>query len=156
MSEMLNMANARKPEQAEKMRAIAVAGICPFCPEHLADNHKEPIARENEHWFLTRNDWPYEGTKHHWLLIAKRHVRDVDELTPAETDSLFEMVRWLKKEYDIAGGSFLMRTGDTRFTGATVTHLHAHFISGSAWQSDKKPGKDDYVLTAVAINKDGS
>jgi len=42
-------------------------------------------------------------------------------------------------ENKIPGGTFIMRFGDTRYTGASVSHLHANLISPDGEDKDRKP-----------------
>jgi ATP adenylyltransferase len=104
-------------------------GVCPFCPEQLATYHKNPILISKKHWLATENMYPYKGVKYHFLLIHKKHLSHINELSPEAWQELHEVTDEICAEYKIEGGSFLMRFGDSRFTGASVTHLHAHIIS---------------------------
>ena len=56
------------------MAALEAAGICVFCPEHVAEHHRQPIEFSGEHWYVTRNDYPYPGTAAHYLIVPHRHV----------------------------------------------------------------------------------
>ncbi len=127
----LNHSEARTPEQRELMAHIENDGVCPFCAEHFTKYHPKPILRESDSWFLTTNMSPYEGTKHHFLFVYKpSHITKPSEMTDAAKLDLFAHIAWLETEYQIAGGSFFMRFGDTRTNGSSVEHLHAHLIVG--------------------------
>jgi diadenosine tetraphosphate (Ap4A) HIT family hydrolase len=39
----------------------------------------------------------------------------------------------------ITGGTLMIRSGETRFTGATVNHLHAHLIVGGPREEGNQP-----------------
>ncbi len=125
---LMNLSNARLPAQRAQMEEITKQGICPFCPKHLPRTHREPIEWGGTWWLVTKNDYPYEGTVVHYLLICRQHVTRVDELPPEAMAEFGEHIAQLSQ--DIPGGVVLMRWGDTAVTGATIAHLHAHFIVG--------------------------
>ena len=45
-------------------------------------------------------------------------------------EELLDHIKWANKKFKIPGASFIMRFGDHNYTGATITHLHAHIVSG--------------------------
>ena len=71
---------ARGEEQRRYMEELEAAGICVFCPEHFAAYHREPVELSGEHWYVTRNDYPYAGTRAHYLIVPHLHVRAFEEL----------------------------------------------------------------------------
>ena len=103
-------------------------GVCPFCPEQLAKYHKNPILIDKEFWLATENMYPYKGVKYHFLLIHKKHISHISEVSQEAWTELHTLTDEINKKYNIKGGSFLMRFGDSQFTGASVTHLHAHIV----------------------------
>lgn len=107
---------------------IQKAGVCPFCPEQLKNYHKNPILEESAEWVLTENMYPYKGAKHHLLLIHKKHISTIDEMSATAWSELQELIKKATTRFNITGGTFFARFGDTRFTGASVTHLHAHIV----------------------------
>lgn len=127
-AESVNLSNARTEQQRGVMEAIATDGDCPFCPEHLAKYHKNPIIRTGENWLLTANQWPYENTRVHMLAIAAYHVETLDGLKTGAFEELGDHMRWATREYAVKAGGVAMRFGDTSLTGASVSHLHAHLI----------------------------
>lgn len=124
---------------AEVINQINENKVCPFCPEHLATYHKNPILKENTHWLATNNMYPYEGAAHHLLLIHKQHIEDFAEISVEAWKELNEIIAWAIKEKAIQGGSLLMRFGNTACTGASVSHLHANIVSGDLDNKDRKP-----------------
>lgn len=135
----LNLNHARSQEQIDLMKKIIADGVCPFCPEYLTKYHPKGIIHENENWFLTENMTPYEGSKFHFLAIYKKHAIMPSEVPAEHIGKLFELLNWAIEAYKIPGGSILMRFGDTDYTGASVTHLHAHLVVGDSRQnSDEK------------------
>ena len=125
----VNLDNARKPEQWAVMERILLDGVCPFCPQHLAVYHKVTVIRENAYWVLTKNQWPYENTRIHLLIIAKRHWQTLSDIRPAAWVELGEMVASVESEHLITGGGLGLRFGDPRKNGGTVSHLHWQLLS---------------------------
>jgi diadenosine tetraphosphate (Ap4A) HIT family hydrolase len=138
---LLNLSEARVSEQLEQMQKLRELGICPFCPEYLAAYHREPILFQNEYWVVTKNDWPYEGSEIHLLLIHKRHIQSLKEISLEASVSLHSAFDWIMREFHIPGGAFVMRFGEMNYNGATVSHLHAHIVSGSEKNERSEPIK---------------
>lgn len=143
MKKHLKLQNARIPAQANKMKKLIKLGICPFCKENFAKHHDNPILRETKSWIVSKNDYPYDGTKTHILLVFKKHADSFEKISPKEITEFLQNIKWIKKKFKIPGGSLFMRFGDHDYTGATVTHLHAHIISGS------KQNKGTEIITTV-------
>lgn len=134
------MENARTEEQRALMQKIAEDGVCPFCAEHFKKYHPKPIIKETDSWFLTENMSPYKGTKHHFLYVYKKgHRTSPNEITTESRVDLFDLIDFTMQEYQIEGGTFFMRFGDTRFTGSSVEHLHAHLIVGDVDDPNHEP-----------------
>jgi len=133
-----NMANARVPEQLKQMEDLQKMKICPFCRKYFEKNHREPILREGKNWLVTKNDYPYEGSRVHMIINYKKHIDSVEKISPQSMIELFSHIRWIKKKFNIRGGAFLMRFGDIKYTGASITHLHAHLISGYKQKKDSE------------------
>ena len=113
---------ARSDDQRDYMADLEERGICVFCLEH----QRAEIAFEGEHFYVTRNAWPYRGTKEHWLIVPRAHVRAFDELPDAAGAELWAIKRRLKG--DAAATATVERSGDMRYNGGSVAHLHIHFV----------------------------
>lgn len=138
--DLLNFQNARTPEQVELMQKIAEDGVCPFCADHFKTYHPKLVLKETDYWFLTENMSPYAGTKHHFLFVYKpAHITKLSEIVPEASTDLFALLSSTIDEYEIPGGSFFMRFGDTRYTGSSVAHLHAHLIMGDVDMPGHEP-----------------
>jgi diadenosine tetraphosphate (Ap4A) HIT family hydrolase len=129
------------------MKKIVERGHCPFCAENLKLYHKIPNELEGEFWIVTKNQWPYEHTKFHYLAILKRHAELLSQLTYEEGAELIQLFGKLEKKLDVPGGGFAMRFGDTNYSSGTVKHLHAQFIIPDIDKPDFQPvrfkiGKD--------------
>lgn len=137
----INVNNSREKDQIEVMQKIADESHCPFCEENLRLYHKNPILKDGKYWLVTKNQWPYQHTKHHFLLIYKEHATVLADLAAEAGGELFTMIKELEKEYKFEGGGFSMRFGDTDFSAGTVNHLHVQLVIPDAMAKDFEPVK---------------
>lgn len=128
MMNQFNYDNARHEEQKAVMAQIEADGVCSFCLENMPKYHKHPIEKTDEHWYVTKNAWPYDNTAHHFLIVPITHVTDTAELSPEAWAELQSMHKWIVETYNIQNGTLMLRTGDMSKSGSSVLHLHAHFI----------------------------
>jgi hypothetical protein len=135
MTSFIEPHNARTDEQKSVMTDILQANECPFCEENLTKYHKKPILRRGVHWLVTENQWPYQGSKIHLLIILLTHEVDVMSLPVGAGEELLDHLRWARGVYDMVGGAIVMRYGNPTFSGATVCHLHAQIIMPSDGQN---------------------
>lgn len=119
---------ARSDDQRRQMEELEAAGVCVFCPEHFAEYHREPVEHSGEHWYVTKNDYPYRGTVAHYLIVPHRHVSSFDELPDAAGAELWAIRRGLKRRHEALATAAVERSGDLRFNGGSVAHLHTHFV----------------------------
>ncbi len=129
MTELYHLPAARSDEQRAYMEDLEARGICVFCPEHFAEYHREPIEHSGEHWYVTRNDYPYAGTVAHFLIVPHRHVTAFDELPDEAGAELWAIRRWLKQSLAPLATATVERSGDMRFNAGSVAHLHTHFVA---------------------------
>jgi ATP adenylyltransferase len=97
---------------------------CPFC--HCP---KERVFYENELAFAIRDAFPV--TYLHTLVIPKRHVPEVFELSRPETNAYNELLKRAKQEIqqtdaEVAGFNIGVNNGE--LAGQTVQHCHIHLI----------------------------
>jgi diadenosine tetraphosphate (Ap4A) HIT family hydrolase len=141
----VDLNNARPGVYTDVIKKIQEDKICPFCIEHLQSVHPNPI-EEKTYWVVTDNAYAYKPKKQHVLLIHKEHIDDIAHISAEAWNELHDIIKSEKEKRGITGGTFIMRFGETKYTGASVTHLHAHLF-----QSD--PDHEDYgpsgVLTRV-------
>ena len=114
---------ARTPEQRARMRDLAARGVCLFCPEHAGE-----LLHRGEHWYVKRNDFPYAGTVEHYLIVPLRHVVAFDELPDEAGAELWAIKRMLKDRHAPVATATVERSGDMRFNGGSIAHLHTHFV----------------------------
>ena len=137
----VNLNNARLGVYAQVIEKIGKDNICPFCIENLGKIHPHPLD-ERKFWTITDNAYPYIPKKEHLLIIHREHIDDVSKLSEEAWTELKNIINELKEKRKITGGSFIMRFGETKFTGASVTHLHAHLFQPDPDnpEYDKKKG----------------
>jgi dihydrofolate reductase/diadenosine tetraphosphate (Ap4A) HIT family hydrolase len=130
---------ARFEDQYQKMRQILNDGLCPFCPQWLDWYHDSPVLFATDHWIITPNDNPYEGTSLDLLLIPKLHVTNFNQL-PVEVQADFgKAISWIIDNYNLSFGALGMRFGEMWYTGGSVAHLHAQIKVGDVDSSNFSP-----------------
>ena len=97
---------------------------CLFC-----NLPKKRIIDEDEFMFVIKDAFPV--TKHHTLIIPKRHVADYFGLHQPELNSLNSMLQKhkdliIKKDKTVTGFNIGMNNGED--AGQTVFHCHVHLI----------------------------
>ena len=123
--------NARFDEQRAIMREIEAAGVCPFCSGNDSETKLMSVIKEGKYWQVRENRWPYNNTRVHLLIIHNEHAEKLADVKPEAAVELFELVKWAESEYNVSGGAIGIRFGDPRTNGATVNHLHVHFIAAN-------------------------
>ena len=119
---------ARSAGQRAYMEGLEAGRICIFCPEHVADHHAEEVEFSGEHWYVTRNAYPYAGTAAHYLIVARRHVSSFDELPDEAGAELWAIKRRLKAQLGAPSTATIERSGRMALNGGSVAHLHTHFV----------------------------
>jgi len=109
----------------------AKKGACPFC------DPKDRIILERPHAFVTYNIAPTH--KHHSMVIPRRHIVSIRELSPEETLDIASLISegmTLLHKLGYTFVSLLMRDG--LHPGKSIEHLHYHLIP----QTDFRPEPD--------------
>lgn len=149
MGKFVNVDNSKRgdgSDYGDVIRRIAERGECPFCRENLYKEHKKPILAEGKSWIVTESSWPYKHSRDHLLFIHSRHITDVRELTIEDFADLQELLERVRQERGIEGGALMMRFGNTEWNGASVSHLHAHLVTGDP---TKPKGEREPVLARI-------
>lgn len=108
--------------QYYEMRRQFESGVCPFCVVNSSINK---TLFDNEHWLVWENAFSAgEHCKHMFVIVAKRHIRILPNVTPAGWMALDEALSWLHAMYRLPGGMLFLRFGDMCFNAGTVPHLH--------------------------------
>ncbi len=138
----VNLDNSKRDKESgynNVIEQIQKDGVCPFCPEQLEKYHKNPILRETTSWLATKNMYPYKGAALHILFIHKKHIVDISDIRPEAWSEFHTLVSDIEKDFDIKGGTCFIRFGDTKYTGASVSHLHAHIIMSDPFANTYTP-----------------
>lgn len=109
---------------------------CPFCAQ--LEEHKDAenfILKRYEHISIFLNRFPYQYG--HMLIIPKRHIANLEDLTDKEYTELFHLIRkavcCLKETYNIDGANVGINLGSA--AGASKPdHLHVHILP--RWHHD--------------------
>jgi len=120
---------ARSDAQRGYMHDLEDAEICVFCADHFDAYHREPIEITGWHWYVTKNDFPYVGTTAHYLIVPHLHVSSFDELPDEAGAELWSLKRALKDRLQPLAVATVERSGDMRYNGGSVAHLHVHFVA---------------------------
>lgn len=118
---------AKNKEYGSAIDKIASEGKCPFCPDNFK-YHKNEIIKKYGRWFITKNSWPYENAKEHFLIIGEDHKEHISEFDSKDLAEVNFLAKWAAAEFRLKGGVLALRFGATEYTGATVCHLHFHLI----------------------------
>ena len=123
MPELYHLPAARSDDQRARMERLERERTCFFCEAGSP-------AFEGEHWYVRENDYPYTGTEAHYLIVPHAHVRAFDELPDEAGAELWAIKRRLKEQlgHPVATAT-VERSGDMRYNGGSVAHLHIHFVA---------------------------
>lgn len=115
---------------------MTIEKSCPFCQLAAAD-----IVVENAFHVVIQDRFPV--SLGHSLIIPKRHVASLFELTAEEFNALHELLHITKQQLDTqyqpAGYNVGVNVGEA--AGQTVFHLHMHLIPRYAGdQADPRGG----------------
>lgn len=115
----------KNPEMKEVYRNIAASGKCPFCPGNIEN---KPVGIGTAHWNVVHNKWKYKNAKWHFLLLPKRHVTSIAEMTAEEMADLWNAVALVVKKYPSAAKGYGLCVRVDEVGGVTLYHLHFHLI----------------------------
>jgi histidine triad (HIT) family protein len=103
---------------------------CLFC-RLVAGNIPAAIVHQNEHVVAFKDITPQAPT--HLLIVPRRHIASLNDLSPADDGVVGEMVRVaaaLAKENGHADGGYRTVFNCNADAGQTVFHLHLHLLGG--------------------------
>ena len=120
------------------MEELTKMDACLFCPKYLKPYHDNQIEKTGKYWVITKNDYPYDGTVHHYLIIYKKHIEHIKDVSRAGFSELADHLKWLSKKDKLPAGGLAIRFGDSDYTGASVAHLHAQLLVGDKVNSKNK------------------
>jgi diadenosine tetraphosphate (Ap4A) HIT family hydrolase len=124
------MDNHRTADQLADMEQLEARGLCLFCPDGLAEHGRQRVLWQTSHWSITPNEFPYQGTALHLLLVPRQHVGDLLDLDEAGRADFWTALGWVRDRYELTYYGLGVRNGDCRYSGATIRHVHAHVLVG--------------------------
>lgn len=147
----MNMHNAREKQQLERMHQLKKERRCFFCDNNYDWVGASPALYTSPYWYIKKNDYPYKGSIHHYLIVPMLHVTTLSEITPRAWKDLHIALAWLEKKLKPKGYSVFVRSGNMYYTGATIDHLHFHFLSGG--KGVGKVGLKGRILAPLGYKK---
>jgi diadenosine tetraphosphate (Ap4A) HIT family hydrolase len=96
---------------------------CLFCGEA-----EWPYLHRTDHWIIAENQFPYDGTSYHLLLVPIEHVADVLDLSKTSQGDFWNALRWARDHFNLSAYNLGIRCGDCRMTGGTISHVHTHVV----------------------------
>ncbi|GAB6908885.1 Uncharacterized HIT-like protein aq_141 [Desulfosarcina cetonica] len=106
---------------------------CLFCK--IASGQTDtPFLFENEHLVVFRDIHPHAPV--HLLIVPKRHIRSVNDLTEADHAVLAEMIMTAKlmaKQENVDASGYKLLINVERGGGQVIFHLHLHLMGGKVW-----------------------
>ncbi len=112
-----------KPDTLVKFQKMIDSCECCFCGE--VDNVS---VGETTHWRVVHNIFLYTGARLHLLILPRRHVTKMSELTPGEFLDFSEAVRLAEKSFPMLRNGYGVAWRQGEHGGVTVMHLHVHLI----------------------------
>jgi histidine triad (HIT) family protein len=111
---------------------------CLFCQIANGETSTE-ILFENETLAVFKDINPAAPV--HLLIVPKRHIRSLNELTESDRSILAELLmtaRDMAGRYDVAESGYRLFINVERGGGQVIFHLHLHLIGG--WQKRSVSG----------------
>ena len=109
---------------------------CIFC-----DISKNKIIKSNELTVVIKDDYPV--TKHHCLIIPKRHCSDFFDLYQPEINAISQLINEMKtelKKKDKTIKGFNIGNNSGEVAGQTISHCHIHLIPRRKGDTDNPRG----------------
>ena len=106
---------------------VSLFASCPFCPGGKAKEVQTFYEDD-----LVLGIYPHIPLyEDHLLIIPKRHVERLEELTPEEMAAAFSLVQKIEKRILQADGlgNYLLLQKNGKSAGQTVPHVHFHIIA---------------------------
>lgn len=114
---------------------------CPFCKKN------EYYIDESSYWTILYNKNPYYGHKQNLLVVPKRHITYVDELTDNEILDIKNIEIWMKKYFwDKNYFSFIRNS----IHGRSVEHLHYHYLEWDLYHDPNAENKQSFIIKNVS------
>lgn len=116
--------NAREGEQLNIMMQLEAEDKDPLDPGII----QQEILFKTDYWYVSENRFPYDEVEHHFLIASSNPVYKIEDMSKEMWLDLKNVWDKLILQYNIPGGALCYRFGDTLYSGASLTRLHAHLI----------------------------
>ncbi len=130
------------------LEEAARTGRCPFCDPEF--QRSPDILHRVDGWFVLRSRYPTHDRlarpPHLQLLLVKESH---DDLTTADWAAWGAMWAWSAREFDIRGGGFCVRIGDSTLSGRTILHPHAHILVPNLCTISTAEGEEREVAVPI-------
>ena len=107
---------------------------CLFC-KIVTRQIQGSIVYEDDHVLAFNDINPQAPT--HVLIVPKRHIASLDDLTPGDDQIVGELARRaaaIARDRGIAAGGYRTVFNTNRDAGQTVFHIHLHLLGGRSMQ----------------------
>ena len=104
---------------------------CIFC-----SINKDKVIAEDDYFIAIKDEYPV--SKGHVLIISKRHIADMFELTHSEWNALHGMICSIAGKIECDGFNIGCNCGEA--AGQTVMHFHLHMIPRYKGDDDDPKG----------------
>ncbi len=105
---------------------------CLFC-KISSGRMETPFLYENDRVVVFRDINPHAPV--HLLIVPKRHIRSINDLTESDSDILAELIMVAKKmagQENVAESGYKLLYNVEKGGGQVIFHLHLHLMGG--WQ----------------------
>lgn len=110
-------------------------GVCPFC-----EISEDRVLEANASAFVVLDAYPVSAG--HSLVICRRHVADIFDLSATEVGNILELIRSSRERLDrtLQPAGYNVGVNVGRDAGQTVMHVHVHIIPRYPGDSDNPTG----------------
>lgn len=125
----VDLSKTRDQKQLAEYEVIEQNQICPFCVEHRDRYTQGKRLYDGEFWWIFENNWPYENTAKHIMLVYKKHAVYLEDIDSRAGGELHLQLKEIEKDNNnISLAALVGRFGFVYWTGASVNHLHFHLL----------------------------
>ena len=114
----------KRPEMLALYKQTETSATCPFCEPNITNDF---VARTN-FWNVVLQMFPCKGSKAHLLLLPKRHIADVAQLSPEEFLDLQNAISLAGNGQHSLEDGYGLALRVKELGGITIRHLHFHLI----------------------------
>lgn len=103
---------------------------CVFC-QIVRGERPADFLHEDESVVVFKDIHPHAPI--HWLIVPKRHIRSINDLTGPDRDIVSEMILTaarIARDHSIARSGYKLLFNVERGGGQVIFHLHLHLLAG--------------------------